>query len=85
VRVNERAMPPLRRSHPPAHARATPTRRYLQYRQIGWWNDKYAGFAGSGYLFGERAYQIQSLVSKSLLLWLVFGGTNQPNSGTARS
>ena len=52
----------------------------LQYKQWGWWNDKHHGFTGGGYLFGERMYQIQSLVSKSLLLWLVFGGTNQPSA-----
>ena len=75
---------PVRRSHPPAPARARPTRRYLQYKQYGWWSDKAAGgFPGAGYLLGERAYQVQSLVSKSLLLWLVYGGTNQPTAGTA--
>ena len=33
-------------------------------------------------LFGERMYQVQSLVSKSLLLWLVVGGSNQPSAYT---
>ena len=33
-----------------------------------------------GYYTGERAYQTLSLVAKSLLLWLVVGGVNQPNS-----
>jgi hypothetical protein len=47
-----------------------------------WWTDEYHGFKLGGYYFGERAYQIQSLVSKSLLLWLVLGGVNQPNSYT---
>ena len=31
------------------------------------------------YAFGERAYQILSLVAKSLLAWLVFGGVFQPS------
>ena len=60
-----------------------PINMWMQYRQTGWWSDKYWGFQNGGYLFGERMYQVQSLVSKSLLLWLVFGGTNQPNAGTA--
>lgn len=47
---------------------------YLQYKKYGWFSDEYWGFQGGGYLFGERMYQVQSLVSKSLLLWLVFGG-----------
>ena len=55
-----------------------------QYARIGWFKDEYWGkrgvnFAGSGYYFGEKTYQIQSLVSKTLLLWLVVGGSNQPN------
>jgi len=37
-------------------------------------------FPGSGYYRGEKGYQILSLVAKSLLLWLVVGGANQPNS-----
>ena len=56
----------------------------LQYKQWHWFNDSFAGWPGSGYLFGERMYQVQSLVSKSLLLWLVVGGSNQPNSFTGR-
>ncbi|MFX1517396.1 MAG: heliorhodopsin HeR [Promethearchaeota archaeon] len=38
---------------------------FLQYKKIGPWKD---------YLFGERGYQILSLVAKSALCWLVFGG-----------
>jgi len=34
------------------------------------------------YLFGEQVYILLSLVSKSLLGWLVFGGVNQPNKYT---
>lgn len=58
----------------------SPVNMVLQYLQFGWWNDRAHGYEGGGYLFGERMYQIQSLVSKSLLLWLVVGGANQPNS-----
>lgn len=41
----------------------------LQYRKTGRWAD---------YLFGERAYIILSLVSKSILAWLIFAGTLAP-------
>lgn len=60
-----------------------PINMWLQYRQTGWWSDKYWGFQNGGYYFGERMYQVQSLVSKSLLLWLVYGGANQPSASTA--
>jgi hypothetical protein len=59
-----------------------PINMYLQYKNIGWWSDSYWGWPGSGYYQGERVYQILSLVSKSLLLWLVVGGANQPNAST---
>jgi hypothetical protein len=32
------------------------------------------------YVLLSNVKQVQSLVSKSLLLWLVVGGSNQPNS-----
>jgi hypothetical protein len=38
----------------------------LQYRKVGRWSD---------YLFGEKAYIVLSLSSKSVLAWQVFGGT----------
>jgi len=38
----------------------------LQYKKVGRWRD---------YLFGEKAYIILSLTSKSLLTWLVFANT----------
>ena len=41
----------------------------LQYLRIGPWKD---------YLYGERMYQILSLVAKTILAWLVFGGIFQP-------
>ena len=46
-----------------------PINMYLQYKKIGRWSD---------YLYGERGYIILSLVAKSILAWLVFGGTLQP-------
>lgn len=47
-----------------------PVNMYLQYKKIGKWSD---------YRVGEVTYQILSLASKSLLAWLVFGGTFQPS------
>jgi hypothetical protein len=41
----------------------------LQYKKVGPWKD---------YLFGERAYIILSLTSKSVLAWLIFAGTLAP-------
>lgn len=43
---------------------------YLQYKKISKWNS---------YVFGEFVYILLSLTSKSVLGWLVFGGTFQPN------
>jgi len=43
----------------------------LQYAQVGPWKD---------YRYGELWYMFLSLASKSLLAWLVFGGTFQPNN-----
>jgi len=42
----------------------------LQYKRVGKWRD---------YLFGEKAYIFLSLVSKSLLTWLVFANTLIPD------
>jgi hypothetical protein len=47
-----------------------PVNMTLQYMKVGPWND---------YRFGEYVYITLSLVAKSLLGWLVFGGLNQPN------
>lgn len=47
-----------------------PVNMVLQYKQIGKWAD---------YRYGEMGYIVLSLLSKSLLAWLVFGGTFQPN------
>lgn len=46
-----------------------PINMILQYKQVGKWKD---------YLYGERTYIVLSLVSKSLLAWLVFSGVMQP-------
>ena len=42
----------------------------LQYKGVGKWKD---------YLYGERVYQLLSLVSKTFLAWLVFAGVFSPN------
>lgn len=42
---------------------------YLQYKKVGLWKD---------YLFGERGFIILSLVSKSVLAWMIFAGTLAP-------
>lgn len=47
-----------------------PVNMYLQYAKIGKWAE---------YRYGELCYIVLSLISKSLLAWLVFGGTFQPN------
>jgi len=41
----------------------------LQYKKVGPWKN---------YLFGERAYIVLSLVSKSILAWIIFAGTLAP-------
>ena len=47
-----------------------PINMVLQYRKVGRWAD---------YRYGELWYVFLSLGSKSLLAWVVFGGTQQPN------
>jgi len=47
-----------------------PVNMALQYARVGKWTD---------YRYGEKVYILLSLLSKSLLAWLVFGGTFQPN------
>ncbi|GMH48868.1 hypothetical protein TrRE_jg5479 [Triparma retinervis] len=47
-----------------------PVNMVLQYAKVGKWRD---------YRYGEVTYIVLSLLSKSLLAWLVFGGTFQPN------
>lgn len=41
----------------------------LQYKKVGPWQD---------YLFGERMFIVLSLVSKTVLAWMIFGGTLAP-------
>jgi len=48
-----------------------PINMILQYKKVGRWKD---------YKFGEMVYIVLSLLSKSLLAWLVFGGTFQPET-----
>merc|ERR1711935_521549 len=48
-----------------------PVNMVLQYHRVGRWAD---------YRYGEYIYIVLSLVAKTLLGWLVFGGLNQPNS-----
>jgi len=50
-----------------------PANMVLQFKKVGPWAD---------YRFGEYVYILLSLIAKSLLGWLVFGGLNQPNSYT---
>lgn len=50
-----------------------PLNMIFQYKKWSYWKD---------YLFGEQVYIILSLVAKSFLGWLVFGGVNQPNKYT---
>lgn len=47
-----------------------PVNMVLQYAKVGRWAD---------YRYGEMWYIILSLVSKTLLAWVVLGGTAQPN------
>ena len=42
---------------------------WLQYREVGRWAD---------YAYGEKVYLVLSLVAKSLLAWLIFGGSLAP-------
>ena len=58
-----------------------PLNMILQYTRVAYWSDTYWGYRQGGYYFGEIIYQVLSLVAKSLLLWLVYGGSNQPNPG----
>jgi hypothetical protein len=44
---------------------------WLQYRRVGPWK---------GYLYGEKAYLVLSLVAKSLLAWQIYGGSLAPDS-----
>lgn len=47
-----------------------PINMVLQYLKVGKWKN---------YIYGERVYIVLSLVAKTILAWLVFLGTFQPN------
>ena len=56
-----------------------PINMYLQYKQIGKWNDAlYPDMNNGGYYYGEKVYQVLSLVAKSLLIWQMVIGTTRP-------
>lgn len=50
-----------------------PVNMWLQYSRYGKWSD---------YMYGESVYIALSLLSKSVLAWLVFGGSFQPDGNT---
>ncbi len=52
------------------HLKCNFFRTFFCCRALGKWAD---------YRYGEMGYIVLSLLSKSLLAWLVFGGTNQPD------
>jgi hypothetical protein len=57
-----------------------PINMYLQYSQVGKWNDAlYPDMLNGGYYYGEKVYQVLSLVAKTLLIWWIIGGTAQPS------
>lgn len=58
-----------------------PVNMMLQYIPglLPYYHDEVHGFPGGGYYYGERVYQVLSLLAKSILLWLVVGGTNEPS------
>lgn len=60
-----------------------PINMFLQYMQVGPWDNKrYPDMTNGGYYFGEKIYQILSLVAKSLLIWLIVAGVNQPQDAS---
>ena len=44
-----------------------------------WNNARYPNNPMGGYYFGEKGYQILSLLAKSSLQWLIFAAIQQPN------
>jgi len=53
-----------------------PINMYLQYKQIGKWSDDlYPDMLRGGYYYGEKVYQVLSLVAKTLLIWQIIAGT----------
>ena len=43
----------------------------------------YPDMNNGGYYFGEKVYQVLSLVAKTLLIWFVVSGTAQPQDNSA--
>lgn len=56
-----------------------PLNMIMQYRRVGLWSDANHGYRMGGYYFGEKMYQILSILSKSLMIWIIFGGSSMPN------
>lgn len=55
---------------------AFPINMFLQYdRVIHWYRDEVHGFPGGGYYFGEKVYQVLYFLGKTLVLWIVVGGS----------
>jgi hypothetical protein len=56
---------------------------YNQYMQNGKYNNAlYPDLKNGGYLAGEKQYGTLSLIAKTLLVWLVINGSNQPSTST---
>ena len=56
---------------------------YNQYAQNGRYNNAlYPDLKNGGYIAGEKMYGFLSLVAKTMLVWLVISGSNQPSSST---
>jgi len=51
----------------------------MQYRRISLWADVNHGYRMGGYYFGEKIYQVLSVLSKSIMIWIVFGGSMEVN------
>jgi hypothetical protein len=51
----------------------------LQYRRVGLWADANHGYRMGGYYFGEKMFQVLSVLSKSIMIWIVFGGSLEIN------
>lgn len=56
---------------------------YMQYSQKGKYNNAlYPDLPNGGYLAGEKQYGKLSLIAKTLLVWLVITGVQQPSATT---
>lgn len=52
-----------------------PINMILQKKGINRWGDKFWGYRMSGYYYGEIVYQVLSIIAKSILIWLIFAGS----------